>query len=74
MISLNEQYITDRKGNRTAVILEINQFNEIMRLLKKYERLEEEYDTLDVTADIIEAFKDLKEGRARPARELLNEL
>ncbi|MFQ6063458.1 MAG: DUF2281 domain-containing protein [Methanosarcinales archaeon] len=34
----------------------------------------EDYDFLDLNESIINAFKDIKEGRIRPARELLNEL
>ncbi|MFQ6056626.1 MAG: DUF2281 domain-containing protein [Methanosarcinales archaeon] len=34
----------------------------------------EDYDLLDLNESIINAFKDIKEGRIRPARELLNEL
>jgi len=42
-------------------------------LLKKNEEIEN-YDTEEVTKDIIEAFKDLKKGKIRSAREILNEL
>jgi len=34
----------------------------------------EDYDLLDLNESIINAFKDIKEGRIRHARELLNEL
>ena len=73
MLKFNERYIVDRGGKKTAVVIDIEAFEGLMELVKKYEEVET-YDTEDVTEDIIEAFKDLKKGRVHSAREILNEL
>ena len=73
MLKFNERYIVDRGGKKTAVVIDIGEFEGLMGLAKKYEEVET-YDTGDVTEDIIEAFKDLKKGRGYSARETLNEL
>ncbi len=73
MVELNERYIVDKDGKKSAVILDIEDFKGVMELLKKYEEIET-HDTEDVTEDIIEAFKDLKKGKIHLAREILNEL
>jgi PHD/YefM family antitoxin component YafN of YafNO toxin-antitoxin module len=71
MIKLKERYIVDRDGTKSAVILDIAEFEEVMKKLEEYEG---DYDTEDVTGDIIAALKDIKAGKTLPARELLNEL
>jgi len=73
MLKFNERYIVNRGGKKTAVVIDIEEFEGLMELVKKYEEVET-YDTGDVTEDIIEAFKDLKKGRVHSAREILNEL
>ena len=73
MLKFKERYIVDRGGKKTAVVIDIEEFEGLMELVKKYEEIET-YDTEDVTEDIIEAFKDLKKGRVHSAREILNEL
>jgi len=73
MLKFNERYIVDRGGKKTAVVIDIEAFEGLMELAKRYEEVET-YDTEDVTEDIIEAFKDLKKGRIHSAREILNEL
>jgi len=73
MLKLNERYIVDRAGKKSAVILDIGEFEVLMERFKKYEEMET-YDTEDVTKDVIEAFKDLNEGKIYSAREILNEL
>ena len=70
MLKFNERYIVDRGGKKTAVVIDIEEFEGLMELLKRYEEIET-YDTEDVTEDIIEAFKDLKKGRIHSAREIL---
>ena len=75
MSKLNEQYIVDRNGKKSAVVISIEEFEELMRLFEKYKEMEAyDYDTEDVTEDIIEAFKDFKKGKIYPAREMLDEL
>ncbi len=71
MIKPKERYIVDRDGRKSAVILDIAEFEEVMKQLENYE---EPYDTEDVTSDIIAALKDIKLGKTFPARDLLNEL
>jgi hypothetical protein len=73
MLKFNERYIVNRGGKKTAVVIDIEEFEGLMELAKRYEEVET-YDTGDVTGDIIEAFKDLKKGRIHSAREILNEL
>ena len=73
MLKFKERYIVDRGGKKTAVVIDIEAFEGLMELAKRYEEVET-YDTEDVTEDIIEAFKDLKKGRVHSAREILNEL
>ena len=75
MSKLNEQYIVDRTGKKFAVVISIEEFEELMRLFEVYKEMGAyDYDTEDVTEDIIDAFKDLKEGKMHSAREILNEL
>jgi PHD/YefM family antitoxin component YafN of YafNO toxin-antitoxin module len=71
MLKLKERYIVDSEGRKSAVILDLAEFEEVMKQLEKYE---EPYDTEDVTRDIIAALKGIKMGKTFPARELLNEL
>jgi PHD/YefM family antitoxin component YafN of YafNO toxin-antitoxin module len=71
MIKPKERYIVDSDGKKSAVILDLAEFEEVMKQLEKYE---EPYDTDDVTSDIIAALKDIKLGKTFPARDLLNEL
>jgi len=73
MLKFNERYIVNRGGKKTAVVIDIEEFEGLMELAKKYEEIET-YDTEDVTEDIIDAFKDLKKGRIHSERETLNEL
>jgi len=73
MLKLNEHYIVDKDGKKSAVVIDIEDFKKIIKLLKKNEEIEN-YDTEEVTKDIIEAFKDLKKGKIHSAREILNEL
>ncbi|MBE0517578.1 MAG: hypothetical protein IBX41_09415 [Methanophagales archaeon] len=73
MLKVNERYIVDKDGKKSAVILDIEEFEWLMKLLRESEEIET-YDTENVTEDIIEAFKDLKKGRVHSAREILNEL
>ena len=70
MLKFKERYIVDRGGKKTAVVIDIEEFEGLMELVKKYEEVET-YDTEDVTEDIIEAFKDLKKGRVHSAREII---
>lgn len=73
MLKFNERYIVDGRGKKTAVVIDIKEFEELMEKFKKYEEVEM-YDTDDVTKDIIEAFKDLKKEKVYFAKEILNEL
>ena len=70
MLKLNERYIVDRDGKKSAVVIDMEEFEGLVELLKEYEEIET-YDTENVTEDIIEAFKDLKKGKIYSAREIL---
>jgi PHD/YefM family antitoxin component YafN of YafNO toxin-antitoxin module len=71
MLNLNEQYITDRDGNRTAVVISISKFEELQeRLTIK----EDEPDCDDVTDAINEGLEDVKTGQTVAMEDLLNAL
>lgn len=74
MMQLDEQYIIDKKGNRTAVILKIEKFQYLLEKAEKYEVIEKEYDCIDVTENLKEAFKNIKDGETYPIEGLWDEL
>jgi len=47
MLKFDERYIVDRGGKKTAVVIDIEEFEGLMELLKRYEEIEM-YDTEDV--------------------------
>jgi len=70
MLSINEKYITDENGKRTAVIIDIEDYNKIKNMLEKYE----EYDTLNVNEDIAKALKEVERGQVKPIKELFGDI
>lgn len=78
MLKLNERYVSERQGKKIAVLLGIKEFKTLLEKVMKYEEMitkkDKDYDTENVTADIIMALKELKAGKGRPIEEFLNEL
>lgn len=70
------QYITDRKGHKSAVQLPIKDWEQIKKDLDELERLRNKKLFLTELAEAIEEMKLVKEGKiqARNAEELLDEL
>lgn len=70
------QYITDRKGHKSAVQLPIKDWEKIRKDLDELERLRNKKLFLTELAEAIEELKLVKEGKiqARDAEDLLNEL
>lgn len=74
------QVIQDGKGKPTGVYIPINEWKELKKQYKELEILEEEEPTKEqILQELKEAFQELKlieQGKlkARPAKELLNEL
>jgi PHD/YefM family antitoxin component YafN of YafNO toxin-antitoxin module len=70
------QYITDRKGHKSAVQLSIKDWEQIKKDLEELERLRNKKLFLAELAEAVEEMKLVKEGKiqARNAEDLLNEL
>lgn len=70
------QYITDRKGHKSAVQLPMKDWEQIKKDLDELERLRNKKLFLTELAEAVEEMKLVKEGKieARNAEELLNEL
>lgn len=61
--SLHPQYIIDQKGEKTSVILSIEVFQALLKILK--ESRKEDHDDLSLSkpnAETLKAFKDIEEG------------
>lgn len=73
---MNLQYITDTKGNKSAVQLPIKDWEQIQKDLVELERLRNKKLFMTELAEAVEEMKQIKEGRkqARNAEEMLNEL
>ena len=75
MINLEEQYITDQNGNRTAAIIPISKFEALKRLLNnEFELDEESPDCADVTEAIAEGLRDVAQNQTVEMKDLLNAL
>lgn len=74
--TMNLQYITDTKGNKSAVQLPIKEWKKIQKDLGELERLRNKKLFLTELAEAVEEMKQIKEGRiqARNAEKMLNEL
>ena len=56
MIELKERYVTDEKGNRTAVLLDIADFERVLNALEELESLRA-YDAAKVSEDEVIPFE-----------------
>jgi len=70
------QYITDRKGHKSAVQLPMKDWEQIEKDLIELKRLRNKKQFLTELAEAVEEMKLVKEGKiqARNAEDLLNEL
>ncbi len=70
------QYITDKRGHKSAVQLPIKDWEQIQKDLAELERLRNKKLFLTELAEAVEELKLIKEGKkqARNAEDFLNEL
>ncbi|HPR31297.1 MAG TPA: hypothetical protein PLK12_04340 [Prolixibacteraceae bacterium] len=73
---MNLQYITDTKGQKSAVQLPLKDWKQILKDLGELERLRNKKMFLTELAEAVEEMKQIKEGKvqARNAEDFLNEL
>lgn len=73
---MNLKYITDTKGQKSAVQLPLKEWERIQKDLDELERLRNKKLFLTELAEAVEEMKLIKEGKiqARNAEEFLNEL
>ena len=73
---MNLQYITDKRGHKSAVQLPMEDWNQIRKDLDELERLRNKQLFLAELAEAVEEMKLVKEGKiqVRNAEDLLNEL
>ena len=73
---MNLQYITDIKGNKSAVQLPIKEWEQIQKDLRELERLRNKKLFMMELAEAVEEMNQIKDGKkqARNAEEMLNEL
>jgi hypothetical protein len=70
------QYITDKKGRKSGVQLQMKDWKKIQKDLEELERLRNKKLFLYELAEAVEEMKQIKEGKiqARNAEDFLNEL
>ncbi len=73
---MNLQYITDRKGKKSAVQLPLNDWEQIQKDLEELDRLRNKKLFLTELAEAVEEMKLIMGGekQARNAEDFLNEL
>lgn len=73
---MNLQFITDTKGNKSAVQLPMKDWEQIQKDLGELERLRNKKLFMTELAEAVEEMKLIKEGKkqARNAEDFLNEL
>jgi len=73
---MNLQYITDRKGKKSAVQLPLNDWEQIQKDLEELDRLRNKKLFLTELAEAVEEMKLImgSEKQARNAEDFLNEL
>lgn len=71
---MNLQYITDTKGNKSAVQLPIKDWEQIQKDLGELERLRNKKIFMTELAEAVEEMKQIREGKkqARNAEEIIN--
>ncbi len=73
---MNLQYITDKKGHKSAVQLPMKEWKQIQKDLDELERLRNKKLFMTELAEAVEEMKLIKDGKtqARNAEDFLNEL
>lgn len=73
---MNLQYITDTKGRKSAVLLPMEEWEQIEKDLGELKRLRNKKIFMTELAEAVEEMKLIKEGKmeARNAEEFFNEL
>ena len=73
---MNLQYITDTKGQKSAVQLPLKEWEQIQKDLAELERLRNKKLFMTELAEAVEEMKLIKDGKkqARNAEDFLNEL
>jgi len=70
MLSVREKYITDENGKRTAVVIDIEDYKKIKKIIEEYDG----YDTRNINEDIAIALKEVEQGQVKPIHELFGDL
>jgi|LSQX01.3.fsa_nt_gb PHD/YefM family antitoxin component YafN of YafNO toxin-antitoxin module len=70
MIPIRERYITDEKGKKTAVVIDIEDYKRIKKILKEHE----EYDTMNVNEDIARALVDVEKQQLKSVDEVFGDM
>ncbi len=73
---MNLQYVTDKKGHKSAVQLPLKDWEQIQKDLGELERLRNKKQFMTELTEAVEEMKLIKEGKiqARNAEDFLNEL
>ncbi len=73
---MNIQYITDKNGRKNAVLLPMEEWEEILRSLSELKKLKNKKSFMIELAESVEEMKLVLNGKkkARDAEEFLNEL
>jgi hypothetical protein len=79
---MNLHYITDNKGNKTDVVIPINDWEQLKARFEELENIEDDYteptkeEILNGLKEALEEVKLHQEGKLqlKPARDLLNEI
>lgn len=73
---MNLQYITDKKGHKSAVQLPMKDWEKIQKDLDELERLRNKKLFMTELSEAVEEMKQIKEGKKQPrnAEDFLNEL
>ena len=69
MIKIHEKFVVNDKGEKTAVILDIKEYNELIKMLKDME----EFDCLDINGNIARGLKDVEDNNIYPIESLFSE-
>ena len=69
MLGLKEKYIIDVNGNKTAVIIDIKDYDRLMTILGEYE----EFDSQNVNYDIARGLKDVVDEKCVSVAEFFGE-
>jgi hypothetical protein len=75
--SVNEQYIVDEKGNRTAVILPIKDYKKMLSILEEIEDRRESKilsQSTEFKKFVKRGLEDIKAGRTKPWNEVWDDL